>query len=127
MHVLIIDSSVQILERLKELLSEEKSISKIDKVVSYDGAKHFIRKSNSSVVLLDSGLPGNGTIKIIKEIKKSGSKTKIIVLANRIDESIQRKCKSLGVDFFFDKYHEFQKIPGVIKTIAAGGNEQDEK
>ncbi len=120
MHVLIVDSSVEIIGRLEEILIEEKSIRMISSAISYEEATKSLKENKTDVVLLDCSLPGNGSLEILKEIKKPGSKTSVIVLSNQTNIYKQEQCKLMGVDFFFDKYYGFEKIPGAIKTIAAG-------
>ena len=119
MQVLIVDNSIQILDRLAQILSEMECIKSIYKAVSYQEATIFLKKNKPDVVLLDSGLRGNGTINLLKEIKKTGSAAPVIILSSCYDDYIVRECKSYGADFIFDKYHEFEKIPGVIDDIAA--------
>ena len=122
MQVLIVDNSIKIIERLKDILSESGNITAIHDAVSYKDAARLLKEIKPGVVLLDTALPGNGTIELLKEIKESGSTTVVIVLSSSYDDYILRECKSNGADFFFDKYHDFEKIPGLINTIEADKN-----
>jgi DNA-binding response OmpR family regulator len=118
MQVLIVDSSLEIIERLQQMLSEIKSVGTVYGAVAFKDGVDFFRKINPSVVLVDSGLRGNESFELIKEIRQAGSKTQVIVLLNGEEELLYSKFRSLGVDFFFDKYHEFEKIPGAFSYIA---------
>jgi DNA-binding NarL/FixJ family response regulator len=69
-------------------------------------------------VLLDSGLPENGTIRLLKNLKEAGSNATIFILSSSYDDHILKECKCYSVDFIFDKYQDFVKIPGVINAIA---------
>lgn len=122
MVILIVDSSIQIIERLEEILSEAENITAIHKAVSYQEAAKLFKEIKHDLVLLDSGLPGNGWIDLLKEIKGTSSTTPVIVLANHLDNHNKEKCKFLGADFFFDKYHDFEKIPRVINAITGNKN-----
>ena len=122
MQVLIVDSSVQIIERLEEILAEEENINGIVSAVSYEEAIKLFNEKKPDVVLLDCSLPGNASLELLKEIKKESCKTSVIVLSIQEDNYMQEQCKLLGVDFFFDKYYGFEKIARAIKTIAAGKN-----
>ena len=119
MKVLIVDTSVQILQRLEEMLSEMKSVGNIYKAVNYEEAVELCKENKISVVLLDSGLRDNGTINVLKYLKETGSVAAIIFLSTCYDDFILRECKSYNVDFIFDKYQEFYKITGIINSIAA--------
>ncbi len=60
------DTSVQILQRLEEMLSEMKNVRNIYKAVTYEEAVELFKENKISVVLLDSGLQDNGTINLLK-------------------------------------------------------------
>ncbi len=122
MQILIVDSSVQVIDRLEEILSEAESVCAIHRAVSYNEAAVFFKEDMPDVVLLDSGLRGNGTINLLKKIKETGSKALVIILSTRYDDFLIKECKLNGADFFFDKYYEFEKIPAIIDSIAANKN-----
>ncbi len=119
MIVLVVDNSLRIIESWQTLLLEIENITAVHGAVCFKDASTLFNEIKPGVVLLDSGLPENETIDLLKLIKESGAKTPVIVLSNRFDDYIERQCKSNGADFFFDKYHEFEIVPGVIKCIAA--------
>jgi DNA-binding response OmpR family regulator len=123
MQVLIVDSSVEIVERIQQILTELNNVTTVYGAVAYRDGLDFFNKINPAVVLVDSGLPGNQGFDLVQEIRKAGTRTHVIVLLNGEDELLYGKFRSLGVDFFFDKYHEFEKIPGAFKYIAADRKE----
>jgi len=117
MLVLIVDHSVQIIERLEEVLAEAKHIRAIHKADSYEEAISFTKKSKPDIVLLDTDLPDNKSVDLISEIKKSNNATAVIALAIRTDACTQEKFVLLGANFFLDKYNDFEKLPGLVDTI----------
>lgn len=118
MLILIVDSSIQIIERLEEIISETENSTAIHKAISYQEAKKLLKENKYDVVVLDIDLPANESLKLLKEIKKNTLKTCVIVLSIHMDNYIQKQCKSLGVDFFFDKYYDFEKISGLVKKAS---------
>ena len=119
MTVLIVDSSTAIIERLASLISETGNVKTILKAETGKAVTELLKVSKPDVVLLDIGLPGNKSFDLIWEIKKSNAATAVIVLSIHTNVHMEEQCNSLGADYFFDKYHEFEKIPGVINSIAA--------
>ena len=117
MLVLIVDSSTEIIERLEEIISETKKISAIHRAVSYEDAKILYKKNKYDVVFLDINLPRNKSLKLLKEIKKAGSKTVVIIMFTHIEDYILQQYRSLCADFFFDKYYDFEKIGGLLDTL----------
>jgi len=119
MKVLVVDSSVLIIERLQNMLSETGTIENVYGAVSYKDAAELFNKIDFSVVLLDDNLPANRSIELLTLIKKTNNDMPVIVLANGIDHFTKLKYKVLGADQFFDKYHEFELIPGVINSLSS--------
>jgi DNA-binding response OmpR family regulator len=117
MIVLVVDSSVHIIERLQQILSETDNIKAAYGAVSYKDATRFFKANKIDVVLLDGGLPGSMSVDLLNEIKKFDEQITVIVLANSTDSYIKVKYKLHGADYFFDKYHEFEHIPGIIDTL----------
>ncbi|MES1198112.1 MAG: response regulator [Chitinophagaceae bacterium] len=118
MKVLIIDGSVEVTKRLEEILSEAEVVMTIHKALSYNEAKTYLVNFRPEVVLLDMSLPGNNSFNLLKDIKSSGGNASVIVLSIHVDLRTKEQCKSFGVEYFFDKYNEFEKIPGAINEIA---------
>ena len=122
MTVLVVDSSVQIIERLQHMLTETESIKIAYGAVSFKDAERFFKENITDVVLLDGGLPGNISFDLVQEIKTVNTNTIVIILANSTDYYVQAKYKLHGADFFIDKYHDFEKIGEVIDYIVSKKN-----
>lgn len=118
MQVLIVDNSRLIIERLRLMLSETENIIGAYGAISFTEGTSFLHEIKLNVVLIDSGLPGSECIDLLKKVKEVNFNTRVIVLLNGEDDHLQLKYKSSGADFFFDKYHEFDKIPAAINSIA---------
>lgn len=118
MLVLIVDGSIQIIERIGEMLSESNNATAINSAISYQEAITLFKKNKPSVVLLDGYLPQNLSLKLLREIKQTGYKTAVIVLSINVDDYIKEQYMLQGADYLLDKYHEFEKIPIVINAIA---------
>ncbi len=116
--VLVVDSSVFIIERWQNILSETQNIKTVYGAVAYKDASVLFKEIKPNVVLLDGGLPGSSSIDLLKEFKATNENTTVIILSNSIDTHVEEKCKSLGADFFFDKYQDFEKIPAFITANA---------
>jgi two-component system, CitB family, response regulator MalR len=123
MIVLVIDSSVHIIERLQYILSETDNIKATYGAVSYKDASRFFKNNKIDVVLLDGGLPGSMSVDLLNEIKARDEAITVIVLANTTDNYVKTKYKLNGADYFFDKYHEFENIPGIIDTLTKKNHE----
>jgi DNA-binding NarL/FixJ family response regulator len=119
MKILIVDSSVHIIKRWMEMLSETENLLSIEKAISYHEAVKVFKENMHDVVLLDLGLPLSKSFDLIWEMKKWNPDSIIFVLAIHTDSAIQEQCIELGADLFFDKYNDFEQIPPLIDAIAA--------
>lgn len=120
MRILIVDSSVWIPDRIISLLTETQGDYTLYKALSYREALTLFTKTDPAIVILDRSLPDNGSIALLKEIKSANKDVIVIVLSLRIDQNTRYQCILAGADFFLDKYNDFDKIPAIVNSIAAG-------
>lgn len=118
MIILVIDSSAIIIERWQNILSETENVKSVYGAVAYKDAMKLFNEKKPDLVLLDGDLPGTTSIDLLKEFKAPNENVTVIVVANNADNYVEEKCKSLGADFFFDKYNDFEKIPAFIMNNA---------
>ena len=118
MRILIVDSSAPIIERLEEIIAEAEHLTAIHSAVFYEEAKKLCKQNKYDAVLLDIDLPGNESLKLVKEIRKSGRRPCIIILFTHLDNYIREQFKLLDVIFFFDKYYDFEKIGGLLEKLS---------
>jgi DNA-binding NarL/FixJ family response regulator len=118
MIMLVVDSSVVIIEKWQRILSATKHIKTIYGAVAYNDAIMIFNSVKPDVILLDGDLPGNTSIELLKVFKETGEQARVIVTANNADKYMEQQCKLFGADFFFDKYNDFEKIPAFINDNA---------
>ena len=117
MNTLIVESSVQIIERLAEMLLETGNVKILHLADSYDEGVKLFNEKKPDIVLLDMRLPENNSVKLLKEVKEKKPDTTVIALTIYTDDNFQQECKSHGADHIFDKYLEFEKIPILIDQL----------
>jgi DNA-binding NarL/FixJ family response regulator len=122
MQVLIIDSSILIIERLQELLAEVEDVSMIFGTSSYKDGLIFFTTQQPNAVIVNSIGTNNEVLELLNAIKKSAINTKIIMLLNNEEKFMQEIYKAAGVHFFLDKYNEFLQIPNIISSIKTNSN-----
>lgn len=105
------------------MIADENDTAIIYTANSCETALKLFKKNKPAVVLLGMNLPGNGSMELLQAIKETGHPTSIIILFIHITNTDKDHCKLLGATVFLDKFLEFEKIPGLIKAIAANKNE----
>lgn len=119
MNILIVDSSVLVIKRTAELLSELANIKSIHLADSFEKALKLFIKVKPQVVLLDVGLPLSKSIELLKNIRITKRETVVIVLATHATVLTEQKFRSAGADFFFDKYRDIEKLTAAINKLAS--------
>jgi DNA-binding NarL/FixJ family response regulator len=114
MGTLIVDSYMEISERLKDIISESDNGRVIYTALNYDEALILLKKMQVNTVILDINLPQNKSYELLKQIKKINRHILVIVLSIHTDNHTKEQCMALGADYFFDKYNEFGKITSIL-------------
>ena len=115
--LLIIDSSVFIIERLVSMLEEVKNIEKVFTATDYNTALDVLYSEQTDVVLLDIQMPGKNGIDLLKHIVYHFPQTKVIVFSNLVSDFYKKLCKAEGAFHFIDKSKDFDKIPELILSV----------
>jgi DNA-binding NarL/FixJ family response regulator len=66
---------------------------------------------------MDISLPQKISLEAIKKIKIFQKNVIIIALSNTYENLDRHQYKRAGVAYFFDKYHEFEKIAETIRLM----------
>lgn len=119
MTLLIVDDSELIQASLRGLLEGIQGIEAIHTAGTLAQALKSIRRDPPTLAILDLHLPDGNAIPIITLLKKMAPGMQIAVLTNDASEFNRKKCLHGGVDWFFDKSKEFEKLLEVIQDLAA--------
>ncbi|MCD6384768.1 response regulator transcription factor [Candidatus Sumerlaeota bacterium] len=117
MKVFIAENSLIVSERLASLLLGYEEIEIVGKAHDIREAKESIWRLKPDVVILDIRIPGGSGFDILRFLQNREINTKVIMLANYSYPQLRERCKELGVDFFFDKSEEFEKIPEALNEL----------
>ncbi|HAX46040.1 MAG TPA: response regulator [Nitrospina sp.] len=119
-RVLILDDSREVSERLANMLLELDGIEIVGQAENSKTAMAMNRELNPHAVVLDTRLPDETGIEVLKEIKKLNFDTKVIIFSNHSFPQYREKCLALGADFYFDKATEFEQVSRTIAQWVFG-------
>lgn len=120
MKVLIADDSKVMREHLIITFSSYSNIEIIAEAEDSLETIKSISKTKPDVVILDVRMPGGGGIHVLKTIKKKTNFTPIIVVfTNYPYPQYRKKCLEEGVEFFFDKLTESEKMIETIDSLSS--------
>ena len=118
LKVLVVDESLIVRERLMEIVSELEDIEIVGQEETIIQAQEVIKNVKPNAIILDLCLPDENCMELLKGIKKTDPNCKVIIFTSHTFPQYREKCLAAGVDFFFDKSTEFQKIPKVLSQWA---------
>ena len=113
----MVDDSCQILDRLKDLLSEMKSEVELLTAGTFSKAVEILSKNRFDIALLDIHLPDGNGIELLKLIKKDQPGVKTIMISNQSGDYYRDLCKKLGAIHFIDKSKDFELLPNLIDEL----------
>jgi DNA-binding NarL/FixJ family response regulator len=124
MNVLVVDGSDLIRSRLTDRL---RSIPGVESVVATGTVREgfaLLRSDRFGLAILELLLPDGSSSPMVDAMKQTSKGLVVAVLSNDADPVNRRLCKRAGVDWFFDKSLEFDKMLQLTAALAcAGANE----
>ena len=129
LKVFIADDSIEVRNRLKEMLKENKFIQLIGESADAEQAIIALRDLKPDVVILDIHMPGSGGMRVLKDIKTIDPERIVIIFTAFPYPQYRQAYLTAGADYFFDKTHDVQKMTDVLaelaqKHITNGNNEK---
>ncbi len=122
MRVLLADDSGFILERLHEMLNPFEEVEIIDSLKNGTDALASIKQNKPDLAIVDLKMPGLTGLEVLKKIRTQDKKLKFIILTFYTDDHYRKIAFEEGVDYFFSKVDDFDKIAPVIRDFIAQDN-----
>ena len=116
-NVLIVDDTLLVAIRLKEMVKEIVYVSDIFISENFIDSIQLLQKIEFNVVLLDIHLHDENGIDLLKHIRTNYPTIKVIMVTNRPTAFNRNLCADLGSHGFVDKTDEFENIPAIIDAI----------
>jgi len=117
MKILVVDDDENIQEILQDILSLEGH--QVQSASSGDEALKIFNSSDFEVVITDLGMPGMSGWELAKEVKKSKSQIRVILITGWRAQLDTDKIKESGVDFILPKPFHIEQIKEVLYQTAA--------
>ena len=117
---LIIEDHLLFAQALSELISAIDNLTCCGILTKGENAVSEIVEKNPDIVLLDLNLPDINGIEIIKQIRKSGIQTPILVISMLIDPIIVGKALEAGANGFVPKNTSIEELSSALEHISNG-------
>ncbi|MCY7292320.1 MAG: response regulator [Ferruginibacter sp.] len=115
MKVLIVDDSLLITVRLKEMVKEIGCVSDVFVCTNYADAIALLQEVKPQIILLDIHLDKDSGLDILGHVCTNHPTIKVIMVTNKASKYYRNLCKKMGSHGFVDKSEEFEKLPSIIE------------
>lgn len=116
MTVAIFETSPYISDRLVDLIAEKNDDVVFRKYSKRADAVEYLRNPLPGAILMDVRFVGSYFDQVFNQYKPAEG-TRLIVMHQVMDEPTREKYLAVGTDYLVDLYHDFEKIPLLIKEI----------
>jgi len=118
LRVLLVEDSIVLQERLRELLEFIPGVAVIDTAVSESAAVEVVRSRPVDAMILDLRLKQGTGFGVLRALAKLPHRAVAIVLTNYALPQYRREAMALGVRYFLDKSCEFDQLASVLREVA---------
>jgi DNA-binding NarL/FixJ family response regulator len=110
MRVIIADDSNHTLDWLTEMLGNYKQIEVVGKFDNGTETLDALRNMKPDVAIVDYRMPGLNGIEVLREIRKTDSGLKFILLTFYAFDNYRQMAMEAGADYFFSKVDDYEKL-----------------
>ena len=121
MKILIVDDHELIRSGLANLLTQHK-YDVVAEAATSSQASALINTHKPEIVLVDINLGSSSGIDLINEMKKSGSKSKFVVLTMQDDNQTLESAKEAGAIAFITKSAPTDSLLEILQAITTGSD-----
>ena len=121
-RILVVEDSLQVRERLLEMLGEIQGVSAVALAQGADGAVRDILASRPDAVILDMRLAQGSGLDVLRAVHDAAPEIEVWMLTNFSAEPYRSACLRLGAAQFFDKSTEFDQVRERVAARVAQRN-----
>lgn len=118
--VFITDDHYMVIEGIRSLLENEKSIEWLGHASNADSCLAFLKKQLPDVILMDISLPGKSGIELCKEVKEKYPSVFVIGLSTFNQQSFIQKMMDNGASGYVLKNATQEELMEAIQAVAIG-------
>ncbi len=125
MNVFLVEDSLPVRERLVEMIEAGGAHRVVGEAATYDDAIQGITSAAPDVGIFDIKLAQGNGIEALTEAKRRVPGLVGIVMSNYATPQHVKASADAGAAFFLDKSADFERIPGILSSIASGNHDKE--
>lgn len=119
MKVVIADDSSLTLDWLAEMLGKYAQVELIGKCENGTDTLAILQISKPDLAIVDFRMPGLSGIEVLREIRKTDTALKFILLTFYAFDNYRQMAIEAGADYCFSKVDDFDKLSELITELVA--------
>lgn len=120
-RAVLADDHAIVLEGLEQILKLEEDIELVARCIDGEQALKTVRSFLPDVLVLDLRMPVMDGLAVLREIKREGLPTKVVLLTAGLDDDEMISALRLGVSGVILKVMASRLLIECIRTVAGGG------
>lgn len=120
-RTVLADDHAIVLEGLEQILKLEEDIELVARCIDGEQALKTVRSFRPDVLVLDLRMPVMDGLAVLREIKREGLPTKVVLLTAGLDDDEMIRALRLGVSGVILKVMASRLLIECIRTVARGG------
>lgn len=120
-RTVIADDHAIVLEGLEQILKLEEDIELVARCIDGEQALKTVRSFRPDVLVLDLRMPVMDGLAVLREIKREGLPTRVVLLTAGIDDDEMIRAIRFGVSGVILKVMASRLLIQCIRTVAGGG------
>lgn len=124
-RIVLADDEKLLGEAIGTLLSLEPDITIAATAADGRQALHMVAQERPDIAVLDLEMPHLDGIEAAAEIRSSCPQTQVALLTRHARPAVLRRALEAGVSGFVTKTTSITELPGILRTIQAGGRYVD--
>jgi len=123
LRVFLVEDSPIILARLTESVTVPGRIEVVGHADGEAAAVDALRVGAWDALVLDLQLRAGSGFGVLRALHRNGRPpgSRVIVLTSFALAHYRTRCEQLGVDYFFDKARDYDRVLDVLEGMASGG------
>ncbi len=119
-RLIVADDHPVVREGLKAVISRHRDMSVVGEADDGDSAVEICRKGDVDALLLDVSMPGPGVLEVIRRLKTTVPKLRILVLSMHRESEYARRVLQTGADGYLTKSHSPTMLATAIRQAYGG-------
>ncbi len=117
MRVIIADDSRLSRDWLIVLLNSQKQVEIVKVCDNGISALEALREMKPDLAIIDFEMPGLNGLEVLKEIRKTNTSLKFILLTFYAFDSYRQAAKQAGADYFFSKSDDYENLKTLLNKL----------